>query len=174
MKLPQIKSSLVLLLALLQSCMLYAQHPVTMRNLWDRPQVHVIFNEYTLSFKIRDIDKTLGFLREIGDSSFDAKCGLDTSLNYIYELFPGLHTEFRYPMQPILQNAVAAFLLTAGHAHIINKKHKVLPEIIVDIEVAERGDTTSFVTCYDPKTKAMIFQGKMALDLYKKDLGFDD
>lgn len=168
------KRYLIFLLALLPSYVLFGQHTVTMRNLWDRPQVHIVFNEYTLSFKIRDINKTLSILREMGDSTNDATCGLDTSLNYVYELFPGLHTQFRYPMQPLMQNVVGAFLLTAGHAHIVNKKHKVLPEIIADIEIAERGDTSSLVTFYDPKTKAMIFQGKMAFDLYKKDLGFDD
>ncbi len=162
------------MLALLPSGMLYAQHPVTLRNLWARPQVHVVFNEYILSFKIRDIDKALGFLREIGDSTYPATCGLDTAKDFAYELYPGQHTEFRYPMQPLLQNGVGAFLLTAGHAVVINKKKKALSEIIVDIDPPESGDTATLVTCYDPKTNKMIFQGKMSMDIYKRDLGIDD
>lgn len=169
-----VKSYPVFLLLVLFSTSARAQHPVPLRNLWMRPQVHVVFNEYTLSFTIRDIDKSLGFLASIGDTTYGMQCGLDTGKNYVYELYPGTHTEYKFPMQPLLQNGVGCFLLTAGHAVVQNKKHKALREIIVDIDPLEPGDTIAMISFYDPKTKKMVFQGKMATRLYKKDLGIDD
>ncbi len=174
MKLPQMKSYFIFLLALLLPISLCAQHPVAMRNLWARPQVHAIFNEYTLSFTIKDIDKSLALLRETGDNTHELTCGLDTAQNYTFELFPGSHAEYRYPIQAVLQNLIGCFLLTAGHAEIKNKRNKVLKEVIVDIEPLEPGDSVALVSFYDPKTKAMVFQGRLPADLYKKDLGIDD
>jgi hypothetical protein len=168
------KCLFILLLALLPTGITVAQQTIAIRNLWTRPQVHVQFNGYTLSFSVKDIDKTLGLLRAMGDSSHYAHCGLDTAKNYYCELYPGNHTQYRDEVQPLMQNVVGCFLLSAGHAVVQNKKHKLLKEIIVDIEPLEIGDILTLVTVYDPETKTIIFQGKMHPDLYRKDLGIDD
>ena len=145
-----------------------------LRNLWERPQVHVIFNDYTVSFSIKDINKALVLLRATGDSTQPAECGLDTAKDFFYELYPGLHQQYRFPMQPILQNKIGAYLLTAGHAVIANKKHRLLKEIITDIRSLELQDKVSLATFYDPQSHNMLFQGKLAAELYKQDLGIDD
>ena len=170
----RMKSCLIFLLALLSCISSHAQYPVQIRNLWTRAQVHIVFNDYTVSFSIKDINRTLAIFREMGDSSHPATCELDTGLNYSYELLPGNHAEYRHPMQSLMQNVVGAFLLTAGHAVITNKREKVLKEIIVDIDPLDPGDVEGLVSFYDPKTKKMLFQGKMARAIYRKDLGIDD
>ena len=168
------KSLLLFLLALVPTNKLFAQHITEMRNLWTTPQVHVLFEGYTISFAIKDINRSLDILREIGDSTHPVTCGLDTAKNYTFELYPGIHSEYHYEMQALLQNVVGSFLLTAGHAVIKNERHKILKSVIVDIGIAGIGEQVVSVYFYDPKNKKMIFEGRMAVDMYKKDLGIDN
>ena len=150
-----------------------AQHAVTIRNLWMRPQVHVIFGEYNISFTIRDINKALRLLQETGDKFTTASCGLDSSKDYYYELFPGSHAEYHDTMQPILQNKIGVFLLSAGRA-VVERRHKALQEIIMDMGILGEGEPTIFVSFFDPKTKTMLFSGQMPVAMYHNDLGIDD
>ncbi len=153
---------------------MYAQHPVEMRHLWTKPQVHVLFEGYTISFAIKDINRSLDILREMGDSTHPVSCGLDTAKDYYVELFPGLHTEYHNDIQLLIQHVVGAFLLTAGHAVIENNRHRILPAVITDIGIAGIDQQAVSVYFYDPKNKKMVFEGKMALGIYKKDLGIDN
>ena len=162
-----------LFLFLLLSGYLHAQQPIPIRNLWARPQVHVVFGEYTVSFTIRDINKALQLLRDNGQVFATPYCGLDTSKNYYFELYPGSHAEYKDTMQPLLQNQVAAFLLSAGRAEVMKNK-KPLGTIIMDLGEADLGEPSVFVSFFDPKSKTMLFSGKMPVCLYKKDIGIDD
>ena len=168
------KSLLFFLLALFQFHSIHGQHPVEMRNLWAIPRVHILFEGYTVSFAIRDINKALILLRETGDSTNPENCALDTGRDYIYELYPGIHMEYHHLMQPLIQNVVGAFLLSAGHAVVENAKHKILGSLIMDIGMAGIGEQFVFIHFYDPKNHKLVFEGKMAVDMYKKDLGIDD
>ena len=140
------KSVSLLLFALIISGTTQAQRTIQLRNLWTRPQVHVLFQGYSISFTIKDIDKALQLLAETGDTTYGTTCGLDTSGDYVVELFPGLKMEYRKPLQILMQKAVGAFLISAGHAYIIFT---------------------------DPNNDNMIFAGMMAADMYRKDLGID-
>ncbi len=155
-----------------------AQHPQKMRNLWTTPQVHVFFGEYRVSFAIRDINKTLALLRQNGDSLHAANCGLDTNGNYSYELYPGEHTQYRSATEPLLQNVVGCYLLTAGMAQVECKKNKrkikQLKEVLVDMKYTSLGGDSVFVDFFDPETNKMLFSGQMPLILYKADIGIDD
>ncbi len=168
------KPRILQLFLLICSYPAHAQHTVKLRNLWSRPQVHVVFNEYVISFTVRDINKALKIMRESLDSNQSPTCGLDTAGNYFYELLPGVRTEYHHTMQPVLQNMVGPFLLNNGHALVENKKHKVLKEITVDIGQPASGGLEMYATFYDPKTRTMLFSGKLNVDMYKKDLGIDD
>lgn len=150
-----------------------AQHPIPMHNLWARPQVHVVFGEYKVSFTIKDINKALMLLRQTSDSLQVTECGLDTAKDYYYELFPGSHTQYKTAMEPLLQNLVGPFLLSAGHA-LVERKHKPLKEVIMDTGQVGIGETDIFISFFDPKNRTMLFSGKMNIDMYKKDLGIDD
>lgn len=161
------------LLLLFISCPTFAQKTTTLRNLWARPQVHVLFRGYTISFSLRDINRALELLTETGDYTYGTKCILDTGGNYAIELFEGTKTEYKNPLQPLIQNGVGAFLLTGGHAQIENTKHKQLTMVEVEIEGADNGENFAFIHVYDPKTKTLIFSGKMAVNMYNKDMGID-
>ncbi|MBC7555323.1 MAG: hypothetical protein H7257_15235 [Taibaiella sp.] len=168
------KRIVIFLLALFISFSGAAQHPVKMHNLWARPEVHVVFNGYIVSFTIHDINKTLRLLREAGITTWPPDCALDTSLNYSYELYPGLKQQYQFPMQPLLQNDVVAYLLTVGHALILNNKHKIIDNVLADITPRLEGDNMMLASFYDPKTKKMIFQGTIHSCMYGKDIGIDD
>ncbi len=162
------------MLALLLSGALYAQYPVKMRNLWTRPQVHVLFNGYRVSFAIRDINKTLALLRSAGDDSHPSYCALDTSKDFSYELYEGTRTEYKEQMESLLQNVVGPFLITAGRAVVQDSRNRVLQEVITDIKYEGTGEQNVYVNFFDPKTKKMLFAGIMSLAIYKMDLGIDD
>jgi hypothetical protein len=153
----------------------FAQRAVQMKTLWDRPQVHVLFQGYTLSFSIKDINKALQLLSETGDIAYGAASKLDTAKDYYIELYPGLDMQYRNSLQPLIQRGVGAFLLTAGHALIETRKHKLCREIIEDIKDRPGGDKSVVITFTDPKTKTgkMIFFGTMSVAMYGKDLGID-
>jgi hypothetical protein len=155
-----------------------AQRPQKMRNLWASPQVHVFFGEYKVSFAIRDINKALSLLRQNGDSTHVASCSLDTSINYTFELYPGDRTQYRNATEPLLQNVVGCYLLSAGMAEVEYKKNKRktkhLEEVLVDIKSTSPDGDVMVVDFLDPETNKMLFSGQMPVILYKADIGIDD
>ncbi len=167
------KGLLLLLFAFILPVSLIAQRTTQMRNIWTRPQVHVLFQGYTLSFTIHDINKALALLAETGDSTYGTSCGLDTSGDYIVELYPGLRMEYRKPLQAVLQKGVGAFLLLAGHAYIEDKRHKPVRSVISDIKPPSRGVDDAYILFTDPKNDNPLFAGQMAAEMYNKDLGLD-
>ena len=167
------KSWLLLLAALTLSWSSFAQRTVKIRNLWAKPQVHVLFQGYTLSFTIKDINRAIVLLAETGDSTYWNSVRLNDKMQYTLELYPGSRTEYRTELQPLIQKGVGAFLLTAGHAVIKRKRHKKLEEILVDIGTRGVGENDILITVYDPKNRKMVFQGRMKADMYNKDLGID-
>ncbi len=160
------------LLAFTVSYCSLAQHTVALRNLWQKPQVHVQFNDYTISFSIKDINRSLQLLSGLGDFTYGTTSGLDTALDYPMELYMG-KMQYKTRLQELLHNEVAAFLLTAGHAEVRNKKQKLLKEINVEVTIPSIGEDATVVTAYDPKNNKMIFWGTMKADMYHQDLGID-
>ena len=151
----------------------FPQHTVQMRNIWTRPQVHVLFEGYTISFTIKDVDKALMLLAETGDTSFGHASGLDTAKDYFCELYSGTRMEYHNALQALLQKGVGAFLLSAGHAYIENRKHKPVRSVIMDTETFPKGVDNAYILFYDPRNNKRIFTGKMAANMYNKDLGID-
>jgi hypothetical protein len=151
----------------------FAQRTVEMKNLWSRPQVHVLFQGYTISFTIKDINKALKLLEEMGDSTYGLSSKLDTAKDYYIELFPSLNTQYRSSLQPLIQMGVGAFLLTAGHAVVENPRHKIRKEIIEFIDLGPNDEHNVLVTFYDSKSSRTIFFGRMKDYMYNKDLGID-
>lgn len=173
------KRTIFLLCLVLAGFVATAQRTVHLRHLWERPQVHVLFQGYHLSFLIKDIDKALGFLAEMGDTTYGIKCGLDTARNYPLELFPGLRQLYKSPLQAMMQNGVGAYLLTTGHVLVKNKKGKVLKSVIADFQPQVDGERMMYLVFYDPKhkrnrPKQVVFTGQMAAGLYNRDLGIFD
>lgn len=151
-----------------------AQHTVQLKNLWAKPQVHVLFDGYSISFTVKDIDRAIVLLNETGDTTYGIRSGLDPSVIYKIELYPDLRMEYRSSLQALLQKGVGAFLLTAGHAEIIKGKRKKVREITVDIGELTIGENDVVVRVYDPGNKnKIIFSGRMRADMYNKDLGID-
>lgn len=168
------KKLVFFLLAMVLATTLSAQHLTKIRNLWTRPQVHVFFEGYRVSFAIRDINKALALLRQEGDSTHIAVCKLDTAKDYNYALMPGTVTQYRDDMEPFIQNLIGPFLLTAGRAVVESGRHKYLKEIIVDVQSTGIGGETVFVEFFDPANNKRIFSGNMPRILYGMDLGIDD
>ncbi|MCF8448402.1 MAG: hypothetical protein K9G49_00910 [Taibaiella sp.] len=165
----------IILLATMLCCSygLQAQKTVKLNNLWTKPQVHVLFQGYTLSFKIKDIDRALVLMDGIGDPSFGATSGLDTLVNYNTELFPGTRTLYRNKLQPLMQKGVGAFLLLAGQAQVVNHKNKKLKEIIADVQPVKMDDSFAYINFYDPRNNNLIFSGSMNVGMYGQDLGIE-
>ncbi len=151
-----------------------AQRTINLRNMWTVPKVKVLFQGYTLLFSVKDIDKTLGFLAEGGDTSFGTSSNLDTSQYYSCELYANHHLQYRNNLQPLLQNGVGAFLLLSGHAAVFNKKHKRIMKVTANISEAGYNEPYVLVTFYDPKNQKILFFGKMRTDIYNRDLGIED
>ena len=167
------KSIALLLPAIIFSCTLFGQRTVKIRNLWARPQVHVMFQGYTLSFSVKDIDKALSLLAGTGDSTYGIASGLDTAKDFALELYDGTRTQYRTGLQPLMQQCAGTFLLLAGHAYITNSRHKALTEITADITEVRSETGEAFVNFYDPKNNKLIFSGKMPVELYNQDLGIE-
>ncbi len=144
-----------------------------LRNLWAKPQVHILYNNYTLSFTIRDINRALQLLNEAGDSTYGTVSRLDTTKSYTIELLGDARTLYHNELQIMLQNAIATYLLTAKRALITNPKNKTISSIELDISTPETGENFIYLNVYDPKTKAKIYTGKMPVYLYDMDLGID-
>ncbi len=167
------KQRILLAVTLICCNTVFAQRTIKLNNLWAKPEVHVLFQGYTLSFTIKDVNKAVALLAETGDSSFGTSTQLDTSRSYDSELFPGVRTQYRYWLQPLIQNGVGSFLLLAGHAEIANPRHRKLSTIIADIQPVERDDSFARVNFYDPRNNHLLFSGRMNVDLYNRDLGID-
>ena len=167
------KSISLLLFAFILSTTAFAQRTIQLRNLWIRPQVHVLFQGYSISFTIKDIDKALQLLAETGDTTYGTSCGLDTAGDYVVELFPGLKMEYQKPLQIILQKAVGAFLISSGHAYIESPRHKIVRSVVSDIKPLPAGADAAYVMFSDPNNENVIFTGIMPADIYNKDLGIE-
>jgi hypothetical protein len=167
------KYASLLTLSLAMSAVLFAQRTVKLHNLWAKPQVHVLFEGYTLSFKIKDINRTIELLNEIGDTTYGITSGLDTLRQFPIELYPGLKLQYRNTLQPLVQRGVGCFLLLSGQAYIVNKKKKKLKEIVANIVPVKGDDELAYVNFYDPKNNKLIFSGCMPIGLYNRDLGID-
>ncbi len=163
----------LLFAAFLVSYTILAQRPVQMRTMWQRPQVHVLFNGYTISFTIKDINKALVLLYETGDHTYGTSCGLDTAGDYVIELYAGMRMEYRNPQQRMMQQGIGAFLLGTGHALVQNKKHKKVMSVNKDIEPLIEGQTGTVYKFYDPQNGMLFFYGVMPADMYTKDIGLD-
>ncbi len=144
-----------------------------MRNIWTRPQVHVLFQGYIISFTIKDINRAMELLQETGDTTYGKSCGLDTAGNFVLEFFPGFHQEYHSKLQWLMQTGVGAFLLSAGLAFIETERHKKVPAIVADMVPLMDGVEFTAFKFYDPKTKTMLFDGLMAAGMYNKDMGID-
>jgi len=165
------KYVMLLTLSLAMSVVLFAQRTIKLHKLWAKPHVHVLFEGYTLSFKIKDINRAIELLNEIGDTTYGTTSGLDTLRHYPIELYPGLRLQYRNALQPLMQRGVGCFLLLSGQAQIVNKKKKKLKEIITDIVPVKGDDELAYINVYDPKNNKLIFSGCMPVGLYNKDIG---
>jgi hypothetical protein len=165
--------SLLFIAFIILANQVFAQRTIRLRTMWARPQVHVLFEGYVVSFTIKDIDKALVLLDETGDHTYGRSCGLDTNGDYLIELYPGLRTEYLNPLQPIIQRAVGAFLLSSGHAYVQNKKHRKLKTITTDIEPIVGGEKETVIKFYDPKKGKILFYGVLPAAMYTKDIGLD-
>jgi len=163
----------LLLTLLIMGAVALAQRPVQMSNLWTRPQVHVLFQGYVVSFAIRDIDRALQLLEESGDSTYGSSCKLDTAGNYVVELFPGFRQEYKSRMQPLMQRGVGAFLMLAGRAYIEDRHHHPVTTVTADIAPFMEGVEQTNCCFYDPATNIKLFEGKFALGMQNRDLGID-
>ena len=141
--------------------------------MWDRPQVHVVFQDYTISFTIKDINKALALLAETGDSTNGTDCGLDTNANYITEIYPGMRMDYRNKLQQLMHRELGAFLISAKHAYIVNHKRRQVPEVIMDIEPQDGDLDIVYIKFYDPRNNKLLFSGSMHSSMYNKDLGID-
>ena len=163
----------ILITALILPFYCFSQHAVQLQNLWQEPQVHVLFQGYTVSFTIRDINRALELLAETGDSTYGITSKLDTAKQYAIELYPGFNTDYHNPLQPLLQKGVGTFLLSIGHAVIENHKHKKLKAVMVDLDKPVGIENVLDTKFYDPDTGKLLFSGQMAGELYGKDMGID-
>lgn len=173
-KLHTMKRIALILTMVFASAHTYAQHTVEIRNMWDEPtKVHVNFGEYTIAFSIADIKKALSLLAETGETSYGDGAFLDTTKSYYIELYPGYNTEYHNRLQPIIQKAVGAYLLTVGRAVIENPKKKKLKGLIVDIQPMPEGENITDVKFYDVNSNKLVFNGQMVMEMYNKDLGIE-
>lgn len=165
---------LFLLLLLFLPAMLLAQRSVRLRNLWAKPRVHVSFAGYQVSFTVRDINKALRLLHENGNDLYGTMWPMDSAVDRYYEMYPGTHTEYKDPVEPLLQNGVGVYLLSVGLAEVEDRKHKRLAVIIDDMYPVEDGAPYTFASFYDPETHMMLFSGRIDAALIGKDPGIDD
>lgn len=164
---------LLIFLVIISEAGCFAQQTVKLCNLWAKPQVHVAFGDYYVSFKIKDIDKALSLMAATGDSSFGLTSRLDESIQYSLVLYPSLDIEYRNRLQPLMQRGVGVFLLLAGHAEVRRGRKKVLHEIVADMSKLSNDAKYTYVNFFDPKTNAIIFSGRMNTAMYNQDLGID-
>ncbi|MES2701846.1 MAG: hypothetical protein V4649_04360 [Bacteroidota bacterium] len=142
--------------------------------MWDHPQVHVLFNGYTLSFTIKDINKALSLLAETGDSTYGTSCGLDSATDFVCEIINASGMEYTSRLQQMLHREVVSYLLLSRRGHIQDRRHKHIKEIIADKQVLQAGDLDIlYIKFYDPRNNKLLFFGSMRTDMYYKDMGLD-
>lgn len=163
----------LLVIAIIISVHSIAQRTVELRNLWAEPHVHVKFNDYTVSFTVKDINRALQLLAETGNSPFDTTSHLEPDKDYTIELYAGYNTQYHNPLQPILQKGVGAFLLLRGHAVIENPRHKEQKAITMDIAPLVEGEDFADVKFYDIHSGKLLFSAQLPADMYNMDLGID-
>jgi hypothetical protein len=168
------RAVILLVVAVAFSYTSQAQKTIEMRTLWQKPQVHVIYGDYVISFTIKDIDKTLRLLAESGDNRFPTACGLDTGTDHTVQLLADVtRQEYRSNLQILLQDGVGCFLIYSGHAFIQNKKHKPVRSILAD-EQPPIGDVKeTYLEFYNAKTNERLFSGRIFYELHGRDLGID-
>ena len=172
-KIIRVKKLLLFLLVSISCFPALAQKTVEMKNLWARPQVHVMFEGYSVSFTIRDINRALELMRETGDSTFGSDCKLDTAGNFFVDLLSGNHMEYHNSLQILMQQGVGAYLLSMGHGYIENPKHKRVTAVTMNIIPPAADEPVAYLVFYDPKTGDRVFTGSMKVAMYNKDLGID-
>lgn len=143
-----------------------AQQKIKLRRLWQRTQVHVIFNEYHLFFSIRDMDQTIRYLHESDPQLYDSTTGLDSNLLYQTEL-EARDMEYHNSLQPLIQKEVGVFLLLRGRAYIEDSRHKKIKTIIARIgePIDTNGNLFVPVNFFDAKTNKMLFAGVMNVSI---------
>lgn len=151
----------------------FSQKTVELRNLWAQPQVHILFEGYTISFTIRDIDRALELLSERGINTYGNTSGLDTTRQHHVELYPGFRQQYRSNLQVMMQNGAGSFLLSKGRAVIRNPKRKKLKAVIMDVNPFIEGEHTTVVKFYDPANNNLLFTGQLAASIQNADLGID-
>jgi len=168
------KTLLPVILSVMLSFSSYAQKTITMRGMWTRPGVKVVFGDYNIFFTIHDINKAMQFLPDNEKVIFGTTSGLDTGRVYIIELLKA-DMEYRNSLQRLVQRGVGAFLLMSGRAAIEKKNGKKIHTIEADAGpvIDQNGSNMLSVDFYDPGTHRMIFSGWMDAALYKRDIGFD-
>lgn len=158
-----------LMVGLLVCASAFGQRPIKLNRLWTKPQVHVLFGGYKLSFTIKNINRTYELLNEVGDSTWGRTSGLDTAKQYTVELYAS-HLEYKNRLQVVMQHAVGTFLLSAGQAQVRYKRRR-LKSILMDIQPVAPDGNTVRILFYDPKNNKMIFSGDMPVDMYRQDIG---
>lgn len=150
-----------------------AQKTVAIRNLWAKPEVHVLYQGYTVSFTIRDINRALELLSQNGIATYGSSSGLDTLKEHSLELYPGYRQEYRNVLQPMLQLGVGAFLLANGRAEVRDSRHKKLKSITMDILPFIEGEHVTDIKFFDPGSGKQLFNGRIAESMLHADLGID-
>lgn len=143
-----------------------AQQKIKLQKLWQKTQVHVIFNEYHLFFSIRDMDQTMRYLHESDPQLYDSTTGLDSSLLYQTEL-EARDMEYHNSLQPLIQKEVGVFLLMRGRAYIEDSRHKKIKTVIAHIgePIDTNGNLFVPVNFFDAKTNQMLFAGVMNVSI---------
>lgn len=160
-----------MVIAIFLAVTVHGQSTVTLHRLWAKPQVHVKFGGYVISFKIKDVDRTLELLESTGDHTWGYPSGLDTNRQYSIELYAD-RQEYHYRLEKMMQNAVATFLLSVGQAEVYRGRKK-LRSVIMDIQPIHGDDIMAMIKFYDPKKKRLVYSGSMPVSMYKQDIGID-
>ena len=137
------------------------------------PQVHVLFDHYTIAFSVRDINRALELLSENGVTTFGDSSGLDTAKVYAVELYAGYRQEYHDGLGPMIQLGVGAFLISKGRAVVWKTKRKKLKKINMDVQPLIEGEQETDVKFYDPHTGKLIFNGRLPEAIKNADLGID-
>lgn len=145
------------------------QRPVKLNNLWATPEVHVLFAGYKLSFTIKNMNRTLELMNQIGDNTWGTQTELDTLREYTIELY-GSHPQYRNRLQTMMQHCIATFLLSAGQAEVRYKRRR-LRTVLMDIQPIGPDGNTVRILFYDPKNNHMLYSGTMPVGMYKQDIG---
>ncbi|NCX96017.1 MAG: hypothetical protein EBX41_06340 [Chitinophagia bacterium] len=152
----------------------HAQRLMDIKPLYYPANIHIMSAGYQLSFALKDIEKTLQLARQAGDSTFPATTQLDSLKNYSYEVNTDLKLEYHYPMQYLIQHIAGGFLLLRNRVMIIDRKKKLMPQIIFDATPVNNGLAYTRINIYHPTTHELIFVCRMPVAMYGQDFDIDD